>query len=104
MAGGVVVCAAVSPYRTTRNDVRNIVGKDQFIEVFVDTPLELCEQRDAKGIYAKARKGEIRNFTGIDDPYEPPQHPEMRLDTINRLAEENARLILDYLQGRGFIL
>jgi len=104
LAGGVVVCAAVSPYRTTRNDVRNIVGKDQFIEVFVDTPLELCEQRDAKGIYAKARKGEIRNFTGIDDPYEPPQHPEMRLDTINRLAEENARLILDYLQGRGFIL
>jgi len=104
LAGGVVVCAAVSPYRTTRNDVRNIVGKDQFIEVFVDTPQELCEQRDAKGIYAKARKGEIRNFTGIDDPYEPPQHPEMRLDTINRLAEENARLILDYLQGRGFIL
>jgi sulfate adenylyltransferase len=101
--GGTVVCAAVSPYRATRNDVRNMVGKDHYVEVFVDTPLEVCEQRDTKGLYAKARRGEIKGFTGIDDPYEPPRHPEIRLDTVNHTAEENAHLILDYLIERGFI-
>ncbi len=101
--GGTVVCAAVSPYRTTRNDVRNMVGKDRFVEVFVDTPLEECERRDTKGIYAKARRGEVKNFTGIDDPYEPPQHPEVRLETINRPPEENARLILEYLIDHRFV-
>src|SRR5262249_39020069 len=74
--GGVVVCAAVSPYRATRSDVRLMVGTDHFVEVFVDTPLEVCEARDTKGLYAKARRGEIKNFTGIDDPYEPPETPE----------------------------
>ncbi len=101
--GGIAVCAAVSPYRATRNEVRNMVGRDRFIEVFVDTPLEVCEQRDAKGMYAKARRGEIKGFTGIDDPYEPPRHPEIRLDTVNHTAEENARMILDYLIQRGFV-
>ncbi|NOX62829.1 MAG: bifunctional sulfate adenylyltransferase/adenylylsulfate kinase [Chloroflexi bacterium] len=101
--GGVAVCAAVSPYRATRNDVRNMVGKDRYIEVFVDTPLEICEQRDAQGMYAKARRGEIKGFTGIDDPYEPPRHPEIHLDGANRTPEENARLIMDYLLERGFV-
>jgi len=101
--GGAVICAAVSPYRATRNDVRNMVGKDHFVEVFVDTPLEVCEQRDAKGMYAKARRGEIKGFTGIDDPYEPPLYPEIVLDTVNHTAEENARLILDFLVQRGFV-
>lgn len=101
--GGTVVCAAVSPYRATRNDVRNMVGQDNFIEVFVDTPLAVCEQRDVKGMYAKARRGEIKDFTGIDDPYEPPQHAEITLDTINHTPEENARKILDYLIQRGFV-
>jgi sulfate adenylyltransferase len=101
--GGVVLCAAVSPYRATRNDVRNLVGKDHFVEVFVDTPLEVCEGRDAKGMYAKARRGEIKDFTGIDDPYEPPLHAELTLDTTRRSPEENARLILDYLLGKGFV-
>ncbi len=101
--GGVAVCAAVSPYRATRNEVRNMVGRDRFVEVFVDTPLEVCEQRDVKGMYAKARRGEIKGFTGIDDPYEPPRHPEIRLDTVNHTAEENARLILNYLIERGFV-
>ena len=77
--GGVAVCAAVSPYRATRDDVRNMVGVDHFIEVFVDTPLSVCEDRDVKGMYAKARRGEIKNFTGIDDPYEPPENPEIIL-------------------------
>jgi len=101
--GGVAVCAAVSPYRATRNQVRNMVGTDRFVEVFVDTPLEVCEQRDAKGLYAKARRGEIEGFTGIDDPYEPPLDPELTLDTVRHQPEENARRILDYLIQRGFV-
>jgi sulfate adenylyltransferase len=101
--GGVVVCAAVSPYRATRNDVRNMVGSDHFVEVFVDTPLEVCEQRDTKGMYAGARRGEIKGFTGIDDPYEPPEHPEITLETVNHTAEENARIILDYLIRQGLV-
>lgn len=100
---GTAVCAAVSPYEATRNDVRRMVGADRFVEVFVDTPLEVCEQRDHKGLYAKARRGEIKGFTGIDDPYEPPFNPEIRLDTINHTPEENARIILDYLVKRGFV-
>jgi sulfate adenylyltransferase len=101
--GGVAVCAAVSPYRQTRNEVRNMVGADLFIEVFVDTPIDVCEQRDTKGMYAAARRGEIKNFTGIDDPYEPPQHPEITLDTISDPPETNARSIEDYLAARGFV-
>ncbi|HBY94943.1 MAG TPA: adenylyltransferase [Chloroflexi bacterium] len=100
---GVVICAAVSPYRSTRNDVRNMVGSDRFVEVFVDTPIEVCEQRDVKGMYAKARRGEIRGFTGIDDPYESPLHPEITLDTTTHTPEENARLILDYLIQGAFV-
>ncbi len=101
--GGIAVCAAVSPYRATRNDVRNLVGKDHYVEVFVDTPLEVCEQRDVKGLYAKARSGEIKGFTGIDDPYEAPHHPEIHLSTVNNTPEKNARLILEYLQEMGFV-
>ncbi len=101
--GGVTICAAVSPYRATRNEVRNLVGGNRFIEIYVDTPLEICEQRDTKGMYAKARRGEIQDFTGIDDPYEPPLHPEITLDTILHTPEHNARLILDYLRQKGFV-
>ena len=100
---GTVVCAAVSPYRSTRNDARNMIGAEQFVEVFVDTPLEECEQRDTKGLYAKARRGEVANVTGIDDPYEAPQNPELRLETTERSAEENARTILAYLMDHGFV-
>ncbi len=102
--GGVAVCAAVSPYRATRNDVRNMVGKDHYVEVFVDTPLEVCEQRDVKGLYAKARSGEIKGFTGIDDPYEEPNHAEIRLDTVKYSPEENARSIVDYLLETGLVV
>jgi sulfate adenylyltransferase len=101
--GGVVVCAAISPYRATRNEVRQMVGTDRFIEVFVDTPLEECERRDAKGMYAMARRGEITGWTGIDDPYEPPQHPEIVLDTIRSSAEDNARSIIAHLEAEGFV-
>jgi sulfate adenylyltransferase len=101
--GGIAICAAISPYRATRNDVRNMVGSDRFIEVFVDTPLTVCEARDTKGMYAKARRGEIREFTGIDDPYEPPLNPEIRLNTVACTPAENARHILDYLIAQGFV-
>jgi sulfate adenylyltransferase len=101
--GGVAVCSAVSPYRATRNDVRNLVGAERFIEIFVDTPLEVCEARDTKGLYAKARRGELKDFTGIDDPYEPPQNAEITLDTVNHSPEENARRILDHLIALGFV-
>lgn len=100
---GVVICAAVSPYRAARNEVRNMVSSDHFVMVFVDTPLEVCEQRDVKGMYGKARRGEIRGFTGIDDPYEPPLDPDLTLETVNCSPEDNARTIIDYLVDRGFL-
>ena len=101
--GGIVLCAAVSPYRAARNDVRNLLPKGHFVEVFVDTPLAVCEARDAKGMYAKARRGEITGFTGIDDPYETPLSPEITLDTVTYTPEENARRVMDELILRGFI-
>lgn len=101
--GGLVVCAAVSPYRATRNDVRNMVGPDRFVEVFVDTSLAVCEQRDTKGIYAQARRGEIKNFTGIDDPYETPEQAEIVIETVSSTGEQNARAIMEYLTDQGFI-
>ena len=94
---GGVICAAVSPYSATRNQVRSMVGEDRFVQVFVDTPLEVCEQRDVKGFYAKARRGEIKEFTGVDDPYEVPVDPEIRLTTTECSPEDNARTILKYL-------
>ncbi len=101
--GGVAVCAAISPYRAVRNEVRNMIGAERFIEVFVDAPLEVCIERDTKGMYARAQRGEIRNFTGLDDPYEVPEHPELKLDSEHKPAEENAQVILDYLIDRGFL-
>jgi sulfate adenylyltransferase len=101
--GGIAVCAAISPYRTTRNEVRQLVGADRFVEVFVDTPLEECERRDAKGMYAMARRGEITGWTGIDDPYESPEAPEMVLETQSSSAEDNGHRIIDYLENEGFV-
>jgi sulfate adenylyltransferase len=102
--GGVALCAAVSPYRATRSEVRHMVGDDRFVEVFVDTPLPVCERRDSKGAYARARRGEITGFTGIDDPYERPEHAEVTLETEVSTAESNARRIVEYLERRGFVL
>jgi sulfate adenylyltransferase len=102
--GGTVVCAAVSPYRATRDDVRNMVGKDHFLEVFVDTPIEVCEERDTKGMYAKARRGEIKDFTGVDDPYEEPFAPEIALTTTECSPEDNAHKVIGYLGEKRFLL
>ena len=100
---GIAICAAISPYRSTRDSVRNLIGSERFIEVFVNTPLEVCEERDVKGMYAKARAGEIKGFTGIDDPYETPNDPTISLDTVSYSAEENAAQILDVLEKAGFV-
>jgi sulfate adenylyltransferase len=101
--GGAVVCAAVSPYRAARNLAREMVGGPKFIEVFVDTPLEVCEARDEKGIYAAARRGEVRNFTGIDDPYERPIEPALTIETTSAAAETNADAVMVVLRDRGFL-
>ena len=100
--GGTVICAAVSPYRATRNEVRSLMP-DHFVKVFVDTPLEVCEDRDTKGMYAKTRRGEIQGFTGVDDPYEAPENPEIVLDTVDGQPEENASRIINYLKEKDFL-
>ena len=100
---GAVICAAVSPYRATRNQVRSMMREGEFIEVFVDTPVEVCEQRDAKGFYRRARAGELKGFTGVDDPYEAPLSPELTLNTVDRTPEENARQIVEYLAAEGLL-
>jgi len=101
--GGMALCAAVSPYRATRDECRGLVGADRFVEVFVDTPIDVCESRDSKGLYAKARRGELKGFTGIDDPYEAPAAPEVRLDTVNASPGDNSRVILEHLKRAGFV-
>ncbi len=100
---GTVICAAISPYRSARNEARKMVGQDHFIEIYVNTPLEVCEERDIKGLYARARRGEIKGFTGIDDPYEDPLNAEIVLNTVDRTPEQNARAIIEYLQERGYL-
>ena len=97
--GVFVVASFVSPYRDSRAFVRGLCSS--FIEVHVATPLEECERRDVKGLYAKARRGEIRNFTGIDDPYEPPSNPELVIDTREVSVEEAANRVLRILEKRG---
>lgn len=101
---GVAICAAVSPYRAARNQVRAMVEDDRFILVHVRTPLQICEQRDSKMLYARARKGEIKGVTGIDDPYEDPIAPEVVLDTVNHVPEYNAQEVLQYLMEKGFVV
>lgn len=102
---GIVVCTAfISPYRKDRDFVRNLLGKGDFIEVFVDCPVEVCEKRDPKGLYKKARAGEIKGFTGVDDPYEPPLHPEIVLNTAKVTeVHRNALQVVQYLEEHGYI-
>ncbi|CAM2805570.1 adenylyl-sulfate kinase [Helicobacter burdigaliensis] len=97
-AGLIVLCAFISPFERERKMVRDLFEKEEFIEVFVDTPLELCEKRDPKGLYKKARNGEIKNFTGIDSPYETPENPEIHI--ISADLEENVDMILRLLSEK----
>jgi len=102
-AGLIVLTAFISPFRAEREMARRLVGAGEFLEVYVDTPLGVAEARDPKGLYAKARRGELRNFTGIDSPYEPPEQPELRLNTAALTVDEAAERVLALLRERGCI-
>ncbi len=100
-SGITAITAFISPYRVDRDRVREALDDGDFVEVFVDAPLEVCEARDPKGLYKKARAGEIKGFTGIDDPYEAPQNPELTLDAGTKTAEALADEVIAYLQSAG---
>jgi len=102
-AGTMVMTAFISPYRKDRELVRNLVEKGEFIEVYVKCPLRVCEQRDVKGHYKMARQGIIKNFTGIDDPYEEPEHPEQVIETDRMTIDESVEHIIQYLAEKGYI-
>ena len=97
-SGSIVLAAFISPFRTDRAFARGLLEEREFIEIFVDAPLSICEQRDSKGLYKKARRGEIKNFTGIDSDYQAPTNPEVVVNTEKSSAEECANIILDYLE------
>lgn len=102
-AGLITMCSFISPYRAERQMVRSKAGEGTFIEIFVDTPLDVAEERDVKGLYKRARAGEIKNFTGIDSEYQPPQNPEIHIKTVEMSAEAAAEKIVDYLEAKGFL-
>lgn len=99
-AGLIVVVSFISPFRAERQMARSLFADGEFIEVFVDTPIEECERRDVKGLYAKARRGELKNFTGIDSPYEPPTAPDVHLKTVGQTPEECVQAIIQRLWPR----
>ena len=96
-AGLIVITSFISPFISERDYARQIIADDEFIEVFVDTPLNVCEARDPKGLYEKARSGQLKNFTGIDSEYQQPTNPEIVLNTMNKTPEALAEQVLEYL-------
>jgi len=102
-AGALVLSAFISPYREDRDRVRALMGPGEFVEVFVDTPLEICEARDPKGLYKKARAGEISSFTGLDAPYEAPEEPELHLQTAKMTVDEAAARVISYLEKQHIL-
>ena len=102
-AGVISLTAFISPFRADRERVRRIVGPDDFIEIYCRCPVEVCEQRDVKGLYAKARRGEIPEFTGISSPYEPPESPDLVLNTASQPLVDSVEAVLDLLAARGVI-
>jgi len=101
-AGTIVLTAFISPFQKERDAVRELIEENEFIEVFIDTPLEVCEDRDPKGLYKKARTGEISNFTGISSPYEAPHKPEIHIINDKISIEDVTKKIIDYLQNKGY--
>ena len=99
-AGVIALTAFISPYKIDRERVRALVSENDIIEIFCDSPLSVCEERDVKGLYKKARTGEIKNYTGISSPYEKPEHPDLVLDTAGNSVEVNVEKILKFLEGR----
>lgn len=102
-AGVIVLSAFISPFKSDREQVRKIVGEDKYIEVFVDTPIELCEQRDVKGLYKRARAGEVKNFTGIDSPYERPENPDLIIKTDQLSIDQSVEKLIAYIQPKIII-
>ncbi|MFQ3234530.1 MAG: adenylylsulfate kinase [Paraglaciecola sp.] len=102
-AGLIVITAFISPFKGERDYCRNLLEDKEFIEVFIDTPLEECEKRDPKGLYQKARSGDIKDFTGIDSPYEAPLSPEITLEFAGQSAEQSAQQLFDQLKQKGFL-
>ena len=102
-AGMIVFASFISPYRSDRDAVRALMGARDFVEVYVDASLETCEQRDVKGLYKKARAGEIPEFTGISAPYEAPESPELVLDTNRQSVEESVGKLVEYLDAKGYL-
>lgn len=102
-SGAIVVSAFISPYRSDRDRIRGLMGEGEFVEVFVDTPLEVCEARDPKGLYKKARAGEISGFTGLDAPYEAPEAPEVHLKTADLSVDQAAEQVLRYLERHDIL-
>ena len=100
-AGLIVTCSFISPFRSERRMVRDLVSDGEFIEVFIDAPLEVCMERDPKGLYKKVQAGEIKNFTGFDSPYERPESPEIHIDTTSMSAEDAADLVIKCLKDTG---
>jgi bifunctional enzyme CysN/CysC len=102
-AGLIVSTAFISPFRAERQTARSLLGDGEFIEIYIDTPLLVAEKRDPKGLYKKARRGDLKNFTGIDSPYEPPVEAEIRIDTTNLSPEDAAETIVSYLRQKGIL-
>ena len=102
-AGLIVMSAFISPFASDRQMVRAMLGEGEFVEIFVNTPLEVCESRDPKQLYRKARAGKIKNFTGIDSTYEPPQNPELVINTAEMPIEECAFAVVAYLERNGLV-
>lgn len=102
--GGIAICAFIAPYEKSRQANRELISQSGgYIEIYLSTPIEVCEKRDPNGLYAKARQGLIKHFTGIDDPYEAPQNPEITIDTSNLTPEQVVKRILAYLRKQGYV-
>jgi adenylylsulfate kinase len=102
-AGIITIAAFISPYREDRDGVRRLLNNGEFIEVYVQCPLDVCEERDTKGLYKKARAGEVKDFTGISAPYEEPLNPELTIDSSKLTVEESTRAVLNYLEEKGYV-
>jgi bifunctional enzyme CysN/CysC len=102
-AGLIVLVSFISPFRSERRMARELIGESEFMEVFIDTPLDVCEARDPKGLYHKARLNQIPNFTGITSPYEAPEDPEIRLETTQKAVEQSVEELVAYLEDKGHL-
>lgn len=102
-SGTIVLSAFISPFEVDREQVRDLVQEDEFIEIFIDTPLAICESRDPKGLYKKARDGEIPNFTGISSPYEAPENAEIHINNDGISIDEASNLVIEYLKAKGYL-